>query len=112
MASCQWVIAKALNNNWAQQHTTVAGTGSNGMASSSQRSNLDELHKDDGGYLTITANNGPGMNLLFHYDAGENAFAMVGIGSTPTIDSKLAGGTSAASSYNYGYTVRFKINLE
>ena len=52
------------------------------------------------------------MNLLFHYDAGENAFAMVGIGSTPTIDSKLAGGTSAASSYNYGYTNSFKINLE
>ena len=110
--ACFYASSYYFYNNWVQQHTTVAGTGSNGMASSSQRSNLDELHKDDGGYLTITANNGPGMNLLFHYDAGENAFAMVGIGSTPTIDSKLAGGTSAASSYNYGYTNSFKINLE
>ena len=98
-------------NNWMAQHSTVAPSGYNGMGSSSQRSNLDKLHQTDSGYLTTSAQNGPGMNLLFLYDAGEDAFAMVGIGSSPSIDEKLTGGDSATNSYNYGYTKSFKITL-
>ena len=81
------------------------------MASSSQRSNLDELHRSDGGYLTTAADDGPGMNLLYLYDSGEDAFAMVGIGSSPSISEKLSGGSSATNSYGYGYTKSFKITL-
>ena len=100
-------------DNWASQHTTIAPAGSYGMSTSStQRSNIDLLHTRNSGYLTIAAKNGPGMNLLFHFNSGENAFAMVGIGSSPSIDTKLSAGTSAASSNGYGYTDSFKINLE
>jgi len=109
--SCWYTSSYYFYNNWVQQHTTVAGSGYNGMASSSQRANLDELHKDDGGYLTTDAKNGPGMNLLYLYNAGEDAFAMVGIGSSPSIGEKLTGGASAPNSYNYGYTKSFKITL-
>jgi len=109
--SCWYTSSYYFYNNWVQQHTTVAGSGYNGMASASQRSNLDEMHKDDGGYLTTHAKNGPGMNLLYHYNAGDDAFAMVGIGSSPSINEKLTGGASATNSYNYGYTKSFKITL-
>ena len=109
--SCWYTSSYYFYNNWVQQHTTVAGSGYNGMASSSQRSNLDELHQTDEGYLTTNAADGPGMNLLYLYNAGEDAFAMVGIGSSPSIDEKLSGGSSATNSYNYGYTKSFKITL-
>jgi FlaG/FlaF family flagellin (archaellin) len=109
--SCWYTSSYYFYNNWVMQHTTVAGSGYNGMASSSQRSNLDELHRSDGGYLTTAADDGPGMNLLYLYDSGEDAFAMVGIGSSPSISEKLSGGSSAASSYGYGYTKSFKITL-
>jgi len=71
------------------QHATGAGTGYNGMASSNQRQHLERLHYSDGGYLTISATNGPGMNLLYHYNTAEKEFAMVGIGSAPSIDAPL-----------------------
>ena len=100
-------------DNWAVQHTTIAPAGQYGMSSSStQRSNIDLLHTRNSGYLTIDAKNGPGMNLLFHYNSGENAFAMVGIGSSPSIDTKLASGTSADSSTPYSFVSSFQIKLE
>ena len=76
------------------------------------RSNIDLLHTRDEGYLTVNAKNGPGMNLLYHFNSGDNAFAMVGVGSSPSIDSKLTSGTSATSSYSYGYATSFKIHLQ
>ena len=110
-SACWYSSSYYFYNNWVAQHTSVAGSGYNGMGTTSQRSNLDELHQTDGGYLTTSAQNGPGMNLLYLYDAGEDAFAMVGIGSSPSIGEKLSGGASASSSYNYGYTKSFKITL-
>ena len=98
-------------NNWMGQHATVAGSGSNGMGSASTRSDTFEHMTNDGGYLTITADKGPGMNLLYLYDAGENAFAMVGIGSTPSIDSKLSGGAAMDSSYTYGNSPAYMVTL-
>ena len=98
-------------NNWMGQHATVAGSGSNGMGTSSTRSNTFEHMTNDGGYLTISADKGPGMNLLYLYDSGKNAFAMVGIGSSPSIDSKLSGGSQMDASYAYGNTPAYKITL-
>ncbi len=109
--SCFYTSSYYFYNNWVMQHTTVAGSGYNGMASSSQRAYLDQLHRADGGYLTTAADDGPGMNLLYLYNAGEDKFAMVGIGSSPSISEKLSGGSSATNSYNYGYTKSFKITL-
>ena len=89
--------------NWVMQHATGAGTGYNGMASSNQRQHLERLHYSDGGYLTISATNGPGMNLLYHYNTAEKEFAMVGIGSAPSIDAPLQGGKSARTGYTGTY---------
>ena len=98
-------------NNWMGQHATVAGSGSNGMGSASTRSNTFEHMTNDGGYLTISADKGPGMNLLYLYDSGENAFAMVGIGTTPSIASKLTGGSQMDASYTYANSPAYKLSL-
>ena len=108
-SSCFYTPSDYFDANWIVQHTTTASSGYNGMGGT--RSNLDNLHKDDGGYLTISAANGPGMNLMFLYDSTANAFGMVGIGTSPSIDSPLTGGTSADSSRSYGYTQAYKITL-
>ena len=108
-SSCFYTPSDYFDANWIVQHTTTASSGYNGMGGT--RSNLDNLHKDDGGYLTISAADGPGMNLMFLYDSTANAFGMVGIGTSPSIDSPLTGGTSADSSRSYGYTQAYKITL-
>mgnify|MGYP002853332555 FL=1 len=89
--------------NWVMQHATGAGTGYNGMASTNQRQHLERMHYSDGGYLTISATNGPGMNLLYHYDTGKKEFAMVGIGSAPSIDAPLTGGKALRNGYSGTY---------
>ena len=100
-------------DNWAVQHTTALLGGTYGISTSTaSRSNIDLLHTRNDGYLTVNAKNGPGMNLLYHFNSGDNAFAMVGVGSSPSIDSKLSSGTSATSSYSYGYASSFKIDLQ
>jgi hypothetical protein len=96
-------------NNWIAQHTTTASSGYNGVGGT--RSNIDNLHQDSSGYLFTNAKNGPGTNLVFLYDSGEDAFAMVGIGTSPSIDSKLSGGNTADGSRSYGYTDAYKITL-
>ena len=111
--ACFYTGTSTFYGSWIAQHTTVAGTGTNGMASSSQRSSRDLLRTPDG-YLSISAQNGPGMNLLFLYDSGKDAYAMVGIGSSPSLTSedKLSGGSSATPSSNSGYTKSFRITLD
>ena len=37
------------------------------------------LDSGSSGYLTIAADDGPGMNLIFLYDSTLNEFAMVGL---------------------------------
>ena len=108
-SSCFYSSSYYFYSNWIAQHTTTASSGYNGMGGT--RSNIDELHRDDGGYLTISAANGPGMNLMFLYDSSSDAFAMVGIGTSTSIDEALNGGTSADSSRSYGYTNAYKITL-
>ncbi len=96
-------------NNWITQHTTTASSGYNGIGGT--RSNIMPLHQDSSGYLYTNAKNGPGTNLAFHYHASSDAFAMVGIGTEPTIESKLTGGDDADSSRGSGYADGYKITL-
>jgi len=108
-SSCFYSSSYYFYSNWVTQHTTTASSGYNGVGGT--RSNIDSLHKDDGGYLTISAANGPGMNLIFLYDSGTDSFAMVGVGTSTSINEGLSGGTSADASRSYGYTNAYKITL-
>jgi hypothetical protein len=93
------------------QWTTTPSGGYNGYGGT--QSGLDELHQGDGGYLAISAKNGPQMNIIFHYDSGDNAWGMVGIGdSTPEIETgALAGGSQASSVSTYGYTAAYNVPI-
>ena len=93
---------------WETKWTTRPSTGSYGTGGTT--SGQTQYAQGDGGYLTISQQHGPQMNLLFLYDASANDFAMVGIGdSTPEIEfGKLVGGINANSGY---YSNAFHIPL-
>jgi hypothetical protein len=81
------------------------------------RSGIDQLHKDDNGYLTIAAKNGPQYSLIMLYDSSSNSWAMVGLGdkatssTSLTIDKPLSGGDAATYSSGYGYNKAYKIAI-
>ena len=54
---------------------------------------LNQLASWNDGYLTISADDGPGMNLIFLYDSAKNDFAMVGLGTDTGIEEPLSSGT-------------------
>ena len=113
--SCFYTTSYYFYANWLTQWTTAPSTGSNGMGGT--RSGLDQLHKDDGGYLTIAAKNGPQYNLIMLYDSASNSWAMVGLGDKATsstsleINDPLSGGTAAPTSNGYGYNQAYKIAI-
>ena len=109
--SCFYSSSYYFYNQWKMQWTTTPSSGYNGYGGT--QSGLNELHQGDGGFLAISAKNGPQMNLIFHYDSSGNDWGMVGIGdSTPEIETgKLAGGTGATSVSTYGYTAAYNIPL-
>ncbi len=113
--SCFYTTSYYFYANWLTQWTTAPSTGYNGMGGT--RSGIDMLHKDDGGYLTIAAKNGPQYNLIMLYDSSSNAWAMVGLGDKTTsstslsIADSLSGGTAATKSSGYGYNIAYKIAI-
>ena len=109
--SCFYASSYYFYSQWKLQWTTTPSANYNGFGGT--QSGLNDLHQGDGGFLAISAKNGPQMNLIFHYDATANDWGMVGIGdSTPEIETgKLAGGSSASSVSTYGYTSAYNIPL-
>ena len=109
--SCFYSSSYYFYSQWKMQWTTTPSSGYNGYGGT--QSGLIEMHQGDGGFLAISAKNGPQMNLIYHYDATANDWGMVGIGdSTPEIETgKLAGGTGATSVSTYGYTAAYNIPL-
>ena len=69
------------------------------------------FHEDDDGYLTISADDGPGMNLIFLYDSTKNKWAMVGLGTDTGIDEPLSGGTTASQRATYGSTASYLVDI-
>ena len=113
--SCFYTTSYYFYANWLTQWTTAPSTGSRGMGGT--RSGIDMLHKDDNGYLTISAKNGPQYNLIMLYDSSSNSWAMVGLGDKATsstsleINDPLSGGTAATKSLGYGYNNAYKIAI-
>ncbi|MEC7279159.1 MAG: hypothetical protein VXV98_03860, partial [Candidatus Thermoplasmatota archaeon] len=89
-------------NNWIvqwQTSTYPATSSYNTGGSSPGKVYLDD---DNGGFLSISADDGPGMNLVFLWDGDE--FAMVGIGDETSIEEPLSGGSTASQVSTYGYS--------
>jgi FlaG/FlaF family flagellin (archaellin) len=105
-------VTEYYRNNWLVQHTTTVSSGYYGTGGTqSDKRDLHESTGVDRGYLSTDAKNGPGMNLMFLYDATSDSFAMVGIGTSPSIDAKITGGDSADAGRSWSRVSTYQITL-
>lgn len=93
-------------NNWIVQWQTSTYPATSSYNTGGTSPGKMYLDDDNGGFLSISADDGPGMNLVFLWDGDE--FAMVGIGDENDINEPLAGGSSASSVSSYGYTNAYR----
>ena len=107
--SCFYTTSYYFYSQWKMMWTTSSSSGYNGLGGT--KSGDMEMHQDDGGFLTIAADDGPGMNLIYLYDSSANDWAMVGLGTGTGIDEPLSGGTSATYATTYGYTESFRVSI-
>ena len=91
--------------------TTTPSSGYNGLGGS-QSGAIEMMNDVDGGFLTISAADGPGMNLIYLYDSSANTWAMVGLDTSTGIDDPLSGGNSKNTRSTYGYTNAWNIKLD
>ena len=110
--SCFYTSSSSTNfySNWITQWTTSPSSGWNGFGGT--RSGKTFQHKDMSGYLTISADKGPGMNLIYHYDSTSNDWGLVGLDTSTGIDEELTGGTTKTHRTTYGYTKAWNIKLD
>ena len=108
-AACWYTSSYYFYNNWKVKWLT--GTSTSGTTGSGTVSGDNDLLLADDGFLTLTADDGPGQNLIFVYDATANDFAMVGLGTQTGIDEPLSGGSSATQASTYGYTKAYRFQV-
>ncbi|SVE34458.1 uncharacterized protein METZ01_LOCUS487312, partial [marine metagenome] len=106
---CFYTLSDTFYNNMMIKWATSPTNGYNGLGGTV--SGTMNLHKSDGGYLTMSAQHGPGMNLIMHYDSTMNSWGMVGLGTSTGIDDPLSGGSSASQRSVYGYTKAYNVEI-
>ena len=96
-SSCFYTTrASTSYTNWQTKWTANVPSSTWGLAGRGAPDGLTQTSDFYGGYLSISAKDGPGMNLIFLYDSTSNDFAMVGVGDATTgITEPLNSGTSA-----------------
>ena len=99
-ASCFYTSSYYFYAMWTMRWTTTPSAGYNGFGGTLQGSM--DMHEDDGGFLSISADDGPGMNLIYLYDTSKKAWAMVGLGTDTGIEDPLTSGTTANQRSTYG----------
>jgi hypothetical protein len=104
---CFYSGTSTFYNNWLTRWNQAPATGSYGMNSGTNKGNQN-MQAGNGGYLQITAADGPGMNLIYHYDATKNLWGVVGVGTETGIDAPLTGGAAPTQSLGYGVTQAYK----
>ena len=107
--SCFYTRRSTYYANWRMMWTTTPSSGYNGYGGT--QSGLHELANWNDGVLSISADDGPGMNLIFHYDSTMNDFGMVGLGTDTGIEEPLASGTKANQRSTYGSTKAFLVDI-
>ena len=109
--SCFYTSSYYFYQMWKLKWTTAPSSGYNGLGGT-QSGAIEMMNDVDGGFLTISAANGPGMNLIYLYDSTANTWAMVGLDTSTGIDDPLSGGTSKNHRSTYGYTQAWNIKLD
>ena len=107
--SCFYTSSYYFYSQWKMRWTTTPSSGYNGFGGT--LSGSQDFHQQDGGYLSLSADDGPGMNLIFLYDSTLNDWAMVGLGDETGIEQPLTSGTTANQRSSYGYTKSFLVDI-
>ena len=107
--SCFYTSSYYFYSQWKMKWTTTPSSGYNGYGGT--LSGTQEFHQTDGGYLTLSADDGPGMNLIFLYDSTLNDWAMVGLGTETGIEQPLSSGVTANQRSSYGYSKSFLVDI-
>ncbi|MDB2336028.1 hypothetical protein N9V31_04820, partial [Candidatus Poseidonia alphae] len=111
-SSCFYTGTSTTYGNWLARWSDKPAYGYWGMNSYTNKGNQNLWNNNGNGYLQVAAKDGPGMNLIMHYDSVDNAWATVGIGTETGIEAALTGGSSASLSYSYGsYTKAYKFAI-
>jgi hypothetical protein len=85
-------------------------SGGNGLTGAVQGS--QNLHvSDTGGYLTINARDGPGMNLIYLYDTSAKKWSMVGLGTSTGIEEAMTSGDAPTRKLTYSSTAAYTVSL-
>ena len=108
-SSCFYTRTSTFYANWRMMWTTTPSSGYNGYGGTT--SGATQLTTGNDGYLTIAADDGPGMNLIFLYDSTLNEFAMVGLGTDTGIEEPLGSGTKANQRSTYASTKAFLVDI-
>ena len=107
--SCFYTSDYYIYSQWKLKWTTTPPSGYNGMGGTVV--DTTNLHSGADGYLTMAADDGPGMNLIFLYDTTDNQWAMVGLGTDTGIDEPLTSGTVPNVRSTYGYTKAYLVDI-
>jgi FlaG/FlaF family flagellin (archaellin) len=108
---CFYTGTSTFSGNWIARGNTAPAYGSYGMNSGTNKFNQNLWNNNGNGYLQITAKNGPGMNIIFVYNAQMNEWATVGVDTETGIDTPLTGGSSPDASVSYGNSQAYKFAI-
>ncbi len=108
-SSCFYTGTSYSGQNWKTKWTTTPSSGYNGLGGTV--SGTTDTLLSQGGYLTLSAADGPGMNLIYLYDSSSNEWAMVGLGTETGIDELQTSGTTAPKKSTYGYTAAHLVDI-
>jgi len=109
--SCFYTSNYYFYQMWKMQWTTAPSSGYNGFGGT-QSGSWDMMADIDNGFITLTADDGPGMNLIYLYDSSANRWSVTGLDTSTGIDETLTGGLTKTKRGTYGYTDHYNIKLD
>ena len=100
-SACFYTGTSTFYGNWIARGNVNPASGYYGMNTGTNKFNQN-LRSTGDGYLQISADDGPGMNVIFVYNSAKNKWATVGVDTEPGIDTPMSGGDNPTASVSYG----------
>ncbi len=109
--SCFYTSNYYFYQMWKMKWTTTPSYGYNGFGGTLS-GEWNMMADVDEGFITLTADDGPGMNLIYLYDSSANRWSVTGLDTSTGIDEPLSGGITKTKRGTYGYTDHYNIKLD
>ena len=109
-SACFYTGTSTFYGNWIARGNVNPASGYYGMNTGTNKFNQD-LRSTADGYLQISADDGPGMNVIFVYNSAKNKWATVGVDTEPGIDAPMSGGDNPTASVSYGRSASYRFAI-